>query len=465
MQSERPSSLFARHALTAGGWQQDVEITFDNAGTIAGVQTGAPAKPDAVTYEVLLPGLANVHSHSFQRAMAGLTETASSKEKDNFWTWRHVMYHFAQRLTPEQVETITRALYIELLQSGFTAVGEFHYLHHDVEGRPYAAVGELSDRIASAALVTGIHLTHLPVMYEAANFGGVPPSEGQRRFIHTADRYIDLLEALVRRYRDASYITLGVAPHSLRAVTPESLAAILDALPKLGLSRCPIHIHVSEQEKEVSDCLAWSTQRPVEWLFNHCNVDSRWCLIHATHINQEECQRIADSGAVAGLCPTTEANLGDGIFPIDTYLIRNGKFGIGTDSHIGVSPWEELRLLEYHQRLKHRRRAVLYDENHLSIGRTLFTRAAAGGAQALGLSGGVIAPGRRADLISLSMDEPLLAGKQGDQILDTLVFAGIRPPIDDVYVAGRRVITGGRHPLAEESRKALRRVLGALSNI
>jgi len=458
--AERPQELFARRALTDSGWQQDVRVTIDGSGTITGLTANAAAASGVTSYDLLLPGMANVHSHSFQRAMAGLTETASGN--DNFWGWRQVMYRFASALTPEQIEIITRALYIELLKSGFTSVGEFHYLHHDASGKAYGDITELSQRIFAAAQDTGIHLTHLPVMYETSSFGGIPASDEQKRFIHNADDYLTLLEALVRNIKGKNGITLGIAPHSLRAVTPDALKAILGSLPKLGLGNCPIHIHVAEQEKEVNDCLSWSKQRPVEWLFNHADVDARWCLIHATHITQDEVSRIASSGAVAGLCPTTEANLGDGVFPAESFLAAGGKFAIGTDSHVGVSPWEELRLLEYAQRLRSRTRAVLCDTATPSVGRTLFSRAAAGGAQALGLYGGILTKGARADMVTFSMDNALLASKEGDQILDTLMFGGICPPVRDVFVAGKRVIANGKHIREDESNAALRDVIAAL---
>lgn len=461
MQWERPQRLFARAALTESGWRQDVLISIGGDGIIE--SAAANAKPgNAPAFDLLLPGMANVHAHAFQRAMGGLTEVASGAGNDNFWSWREVMYRFLGALAPEHVEIIARAFYIELLKHGYTAVGEFHYLHNDAGGKPYANICELSDRIIAAAQSAGIHVTHLPVMYETANFGGVPANEGQRRFVHTAESYLKLLEALLKQHKNAPGVSFGIAPHSLRAVTPDSLKAILAARPNLGLKHCPIHIHVAEQEKEVADCLAWGRKRPVEWLLEQAPVDERWCLIHATHTTLEELKNIVRAGATVGLCPTTEANLGDGIFSGEAYFKAGGDFGIGSDSNVCVSPWEELRQMEYAQRLILRRRNVLCDAAVPSVGRTLFSKAAAGGARALGLKGGGIAAGRRADLAAVSLAHPLFEGKAGDAVLDTLVFGAV-PAVTDVFVAGNRVVKGGAHPEEEESAAALRRVMARLS--
>lgn len=455
-QWERPPRLFARRALTGQGWQRDVRLEIDAEGMVADVTPDTAPQKDTPIFDLLLPGMANVHSHAFQRAMAGLTERASGHGRDHFWSWREAMYAFTARLTPEMMEAVARAFYIELLKSGYTAVGEFHYLHHDPQGRPYAAPTEMSDRIAAAAQASGIHLTHLPVFYETANFGGMPANEGQRRFVHTPEAYLRLLETLHTRYGNTPGITLGIAPHSLRAATPDALRTLLNALPGLGLAECPIHIHVAEQEKEVADCLAWSGKRPVAWLLEYCPVDQRWCLVHATHITPEELRGIIRSGATVGLCPTTEANLGDGVFPAEAYAKAKGKWGVGSDSHVCVSPFEELRQMEYAQRLMLRRRAILHEETTPSVGRTLYARAAEGGARALRLRSGVIAAGTRADLVALACTG-LLAAREGDSLLDTLIFAE-RSPVTDVFVAGQHVVTHGRHPLEEESAEAWQRI-------
>lgn len=452
MQRERSPALFARKAFTSEGWQENVLIAVDGGGMITGVEKTSAPPAGTPSFDLILPGMSNVHSHAFQRAMAGLTEIASGKGKENFWSWREAMYGFTQNLTPEQIETIARALYIELLKQGYTAVGEFHYVHHDANGKPYAAVTELSDRVIAGAQAAGIHLTHLPVMYETSNFGGAPAHDGQRRFVHSAEHYLKLIEALSKRYGRTDGVTLGIAPHSLRAVTQETLQTIVQALPGMGLGNCPIHIHVAEQEKEIADCVSWSKERPVEWLMNHHAVDRRWCLIHATHTNANEIARMAKSGAVVGLCPTTEANLGDGIFPAESYLQAGGNFGVGSDSNVCMSPWEELRLMEYAQRLSLKKRNVLCSETTPSVGRTLFAGAAKGGAQALGIKAGQIAVGYRADMMALSTAHPLMAERKGDTILDTLIF-GTTPNITDVFVAGRRVIEGGRHALEIKSAK------------
>lgn len=433
MEREKPAQLFARHALTSKGWQRDVLLGLE-AGKIATVTADAKLPQGVPAFDVLLPGMSNVHSHAFQRAFAGLTEKASGN--DNFWSWREAMYHFANTLRPQEVEEIARGLYIGLLKQGYTAVGEFHYLHHDTDGAPYADLAEMSHRIIAAAQDAGIHLTHLPVFYETANVDGKQARPEQRRFTHDIDAYMKLVEALRKKYGNTEGVTIGVAPHSLRAVKPESLKEIITAFPG-----CPMHIHAAEQQKEVEDCIAALGMRPVEWLLQNAKVDARWCLVHATHMTPEETKALAKSGATAGLCPTTEANLGDGIFSAEAYIKAGGTFGMGSDSNVCLSPFEELRLLEYAQRLTLKKRNVLAAEGH-STGHTLYMRAAAGGAQALGLEGGVIAEGRRADLVALENAE----AREGDAILDTLIFAASRPPVTDVFVAGRQVVKSGRHP-------------------
>lgn len=432
-------SIFAAQTLTVEGWQQNVRIDI-----VEGIVTAiTPVAMGAAQYDLVLAGMPNVHSHAFQRAMAGLTEHRSSPvggvspQEDNFWSWREVMYRFLERLTPEHIEIIAQAFYIELLKSGYTAIGEFHYLHHDAAGNPYDNPAELSERIISAAYNTGIHLTLLPVLYQTSNFGGIPAVAGQRRFLHSTDAFLKLIDCL-KKHQD---IVLGIAPHSLRAVPAEALAEIV----KLS---GPIHIHAAEQTKEVDDCLAWSGKRPVEWLFDNHDINERWCLIHSTHLTLNETLALAKSGAVAGLCPSTEANLGDGIFPAEAYLHASGHFGIGSDSHISVNPFEELKLMEYAQRLHQRRRNVLCTEKTPSVGRTLYTRAVAGGRQALGI-------GDRADLIAIDCSAPLLQGKQFDTLLDTLIFGVAQPKITDVYVAGNHIIKNGYHPLEEQSNVAL----------
>ncbi len=431
-------SLFARRALTNEGWKSNVRIDIDQGRIV----TVAPSAIGAGAYDLLLPGMPNVHSHAFQRAMAGLTEHASGAGNDNFWSWREVMYRFLERLTPEHVEAIARYFYIELLKHGYTAVGEFHYVHHDASGKPYENPAEMSERIVAAADV-GIGLTLLPVLYQSSNFGGKPAVEGQRRFLHSTEDFLRLVESL-KQYKE---VTLGVAPHSLRAVTTEALSDILAAFPQ-----GPVHIHAAEQVKEVEDSLAFSGKRPVEWLLDTQPVNERWCLIHSTHLNDEEVSALAASRAVAGLCPTTEGNLGDGIFPAERYLRASGRFGIGSDSHVGINPFEELRLLEYGQRLLYRRRTVLCDEAIPSVGRNLYQRAVAGGRQALGI-------GERADFIAIDCSSPMLEEKQGDDLLDALIFGTPQPKVTDVFVGGRHVIKDGRHPDEVMAQEAMRQTM------
>jgi formimidoylglutamate deiminase len=405
--------------------------------------------------------MANLHSHAFQRAMAGLAERAGPGD-DSFWTWREVMYGFVASLTPEQVEAIAGQLYVEMLKSGYTAVGEFHYLHHGPDGEPYDDLAEMSRRVIAAASTTGIGLTQLPVLYGYGGFGGQAAGPGQRRFLNDPERYLRLLQDLFDERRDDGQLQIGIAPHSLRAVTAESLATVIAGLDALN-PEAPIHIHIAEQVKEVEDCSAWSARRPVEWLFENCAVDRRWCLVHATHMTAAETAQLAASGAVAGLCPTTEANLGDGIFPALDYAAAGGRFGIGSDSHISVSPIEELRWLEYGQRLIHRRRNLLSaGAKAPSVGRYLYDNALAGGAQALGRPIGRLAEGCRADLLVLDTEAPILAGKRGDLLLDAMIFAGNENPVCDVMVGGRWVVEAKRHHDEEAILKSYRDVLSQL---
>ena len=345
------TALWFGSALLPEGWADNVRLTLEG-GKILRVETGVAAGAGDERHGIAVPGLANLHSHAFQRGMAGLAERRGP-QGDNFWSWREVMYRFLDRLTPEDVEAIAAQAYVEMLETGFTRVGEFHYLHHAPDGTPYSNIAELAERIAVASDMTGIALTLLPVFYAHANFGGVPPVPGQRRFINSIDAFAELMAASRRAVEALADARIGVAPHSLRAVRPEELPDVV-ALAEGG----PVHIHAAEQTKEVEDCLAWSGARPVEWLLDHTGVDGRWCVVHATHMSAAETVALARSGAVAGLCPVTEANLGDGVFPATTYLSAGGAFGIGTDSNILIDPAEELRALEYAQRLGARARNV-----------------------------------------------------------------------------------------------------------
>ncbi len=426
------TTLFLDRALLPDGWASNVRITSDG-GLITAVETGAPPRSGEAREALGIPGLPNLHSHAFQRAMAGLAERRGPAQ-DSFWTWREVMYRFLERLGPDDVEAIAAYAFAEMLEAGFTAVAEFHYLHHSPDGSPYADVAELARRHLAAADDTGIGITMLPVFYAHATFGGEPPTSGQRRFLNDPARFARIVEAL-----QSDGAVVGVAPHSLRAATPDELKAILP------LSTGPVHIHAAEQVKEVEDCLAWSGQRPVEWLIDHAGVDPRWCLIHATHLTPAETQALARSGAVAGLCPVTEANLGDGIFPSSDYLAAGGRFGVGTDSNIAIEAAGELRQLEYAQRLDHRGRNLLSQSEGESTGRALLTGACRGGAQALGQPLGTIAVGHRADVVCLDMVHPDMTGRCDDLAVDTWVFSQGRTAIASVYAGGRRVVENGRH--------------------
>lgn len=443
--------LWFERALLPDGWAEQVRIAIDGA-TISAVQTDAGPEPDDQRHGAALPGLCNVHSHGFQRGMAGMSERRGRPD-DDFWSWREVMYRFLDRLTPDDIEAITAQAYVEMLEGGFTRVGEFHYLHNDVDGARYADPAEAAGAIVAAASATGIGLTLLPVFYAHADFGGAPPAPGQRRFISDIDGFARLVEA--SRAKLPGDAVLGIAPHSLRAVTPDELAAIVP-LADGG----PLHIHAAEQVREVEACIAWSGARPVEWLLDNAAVDQRWCLIHSTHVNGEEAAGLAASGAVAGLCPVTEANLGDGVFPAVDYLAAGGRIGVGTDSNILIDAASELRAVEYSQRLTRRKRALLAGEAEPSVGATLFARAQAGGAQALGVTGG-IAVGSPADIISLDLRHPSLVGA-GSDLLDRWIFATRPGAVDGVWRAGRRVVAEGRHIAADAVADRYRRTVTAL---
>ncbi|CAN5364020.1 formimidoylglutamate deiminase [soil metagenome] len=427
-------NLFFENALLPGGWAQNVRIGVDSGRFTLIASDQLPEPGDAVS-AVAIPGIPNLHSHAFQRGLAGLGEVRGSSE-DTFWTWREVMYRFALSMSPEQMQVIASQAYIEMLESGFTRVGEFHYLHHDRDGSPYADIAELALRIVTAAEETGIGLTLLPVFYAHSTFGGEPPTAGQRRFITNLESFAKLVERCQEIVSGIDGAVLGVAPHSLRAVTPDELAEVIQLLPN-----GPIHMHIAEQEREVADCLTWSGQRPVSWLLDRFDVASRWCLIHATPLSADATERLARSGAVAGLCPITEANLGDGIFPGPEFVSNGGGYGVGTDSNVLISLPSELRQLEYAQRLARRQRNVLATGPG-STGRALFDTALVGGSQALGVPEAGIAIGERADFVTLTTEHPDTS--QGDTVLDTWIFAGAGS-IEHVWVGGKRVVQNGRH--------------------
>ncbi len=429
-------AIFARSALLPEGWRADVRVTIEH-GRIAAVEPGAARRPHDDGVAILIPGMPNLHSHAFQRGMAGLAERRGPGA-DSFWSWREAMYRHALTLDPDQVEAIAAQLYVEMLEAGFTRVGEFHYLHHDRDGRPYADPGEMAGRISAAAAETGIGLTLLPVLYARSGFGGSAPAPEQRRFVSGRDLFQRVLESAETHARALPGAVVGVAPHSLRAVTPEELAFARALRPD-----APLHIHVAEQVKEVADCLAWSGLRPVEWLLANAPPDARWCLIHATHMTPAEVAGVAASGAVAGLCPVTEANLGDGVFEASAFIAAGGAFGVGSDSNILIGVGDELRQLEYSQRLRDKARNVLGVEG-MSTGCALHAGAVAGGARALGRPEGAIRSGAPADLVALDGDDPALAGRAQDAALDAWIFASRRGAAD-VWVAGQHLVAQGRH--------------------
>ena len=422
---------FAREALLPSGWAKDVLLAVDQ-GEIVAVEAGASAGSPLAG--PLLPGMANLHSHAFQRAMAGLAEQRASPG-DDFWSWRELMYRFVERLTPDQAQVIAHFLYVELARQGYTAVAEFHYVR-EPDGMLQAHL--------DAAHEAGIAITLMPAVYRWGGFGQRPLDERQRRFERDTASVLKAYDGL--KIRMTPEVRIGVAPHSLRAVDPASLKELIQEIS----SDTPIHIHASEQTREVDECVAALGAPPVRWLLDSMPLDRRWCVVHATHLAADEIDGLARSGAVAGLCPSTEGNLGDGIFPLLAYRAAGGRYGIGGDSHVCRSPAEELRLLEYFQRVSHRKRNLVYSETSHSVGTTLWLEAAAGGAQALGRRMGALAPGMRADFVVLDSEHPDLAGRSGDAIADALVFAGSNDLVRDVMVGGRWVVQQ-KHHAAEEA--------------
>jgi formiminoglutamate deiminase len=449
------SSLHVASALLPSGWADDVQVTM-TGGIITKVTSGVAPEPGDERHARAVPGIASLHSHAFQRGMAGLAELRGPST-DTFWTWRETMYRFALAMSPDEVEAVATWLYVEMLERGFTRVGEFHYLHHDRDGAPYANPAEMAMRIARAAELSGIGLTLLPSFYAHGGFGGAAPHQGQRRFICSVDQFARLMTASREAISTLPGAGIGIAPHSLRAVTPDELKAIIP-FAEDG----PVHIHAAEQVREVEECISWSGQRPVAWLLDHADVDPRWCLIHATHMTPDETTRLADSGAVAGLCPITEASLGDGIFPTRDYLARDGRVGIGTDSNVLVGVADELRQLEYGQRLKHLERNVLSGQAGASTGRVMFDAALIGGAQALAQPIAGLQPGARADIVTLDADHPSLAGRRGDAVLDGWIFATSADAIDCVWASGAKVVEHGRHRLRDSARAAFNKAVARL---
>lgn len=451
------STLHFAQALLADGWADNVRVSIDTNGTVSNIETDIFGAKKGC----LLPGMSNLHSHAHQRAMAGLAERAGSTD-DSFWTWRKIMYKFLQTIQPEHLHAIASQLYVEMLKAGYTHVGEFQYLHHQPNGQQYENPAEMSLQTLQAATETGLGITNLPVHYQFGGFGERPLSEQQIRFANDPDLFLRIVENLQKTSIGNENIVTGIAAHSLRAISKDSLSTILSSLHKDNT--LPVHIHISEQTKEVDDCIAWSGLRPVDYLMKNFDVNKHWCLIHATHMTKSETLAVAKSGAVVGICPATEGNLGDGFFNAVEYLKANGQFGIGSDSHISISPTEELRWLEYGQRLLHRSRNILSGGYERSTGHTLFTKSASGGAQACGHNSGDIAVGKRADFIVLDTEHPLLCERNRDELLDSWIFSGNNNTVRDVYVGGKHIIKDGQHSKQSEIAERFRSTLKILRN-
>ncbi len=430
-------TLFFDNALLPNGWARNVLITADDVGIITAVTPDSAKPPAGADGQIAVAGMANLHSHAFQRAMAGLGEWRGSDANDSFWTWRDTMYRFLDRLRPQDLHAVAAQLYVEMLEAGFTAVGEFHYVHHQPDGTAYDDPAEMSARLMAAASDTGIAQTLLPVFYHCGGFNAAPVASAQLRFFNEAEQFLKLVDTC--RSKASGRVVVGIAPHSLRAVTPESLDAVIKATPE-----GPVHIHIAEQVKEVKDCIAWSGARPVQWLYDNQQVDSRWCLVHATHMDDIEIKSLAESRAVAGLCPITEANLGDGIFEGVAYHQANGKWGIGSDSNVRIDLAEELRTYEYSQRLRDLGRTRIANSNQAN-GRTLFDAALAGGAQALGQNMGNITIGNHCDIVSLDAAHPIMLGKRDDDWLNSWIFGSDKSCVRDVWASGALVVKEGKH--------------------
>jgi formimidoylglutamate deiminase len=456
------TSLFAEHARLADGWRRNVLLEWDASGTLTSVTPDGPAPADVRRARgPVTAGMPNLHSHAFQRAMAGLTEYRANAA-DSFWSWRDLMYRFAARISPESIGAIAHWLYIEMLKAGYTSVCEFHYVHHAPDGESYANPAEMAERVVDAAQMAGIGMTMLPVLYQYSGFGAQEPRPDQARFIHTPGSLLDSLETLRAARPETGALRYGVAPHSLRAVSAQSLSALLAGLD-LRFPGAPVHIHVAEQMAEVDACLEAQGARPVRWLLDHFDVDSRWCIVHATHVDAGEVQSMAASGAIAGLCLTTEANLGDGIFPTRDFLDAGGRFGIGSDSHIAVDWRSEMRLLEYGQRLLRRERNVLASGADAHVADRLFDASVRGGAAATGRAVGVLEAGRRADWIVLDPEHSAIAGHAPDAWLSGVVFCEHgESPVLDVGVGGKPVVEGRRHRDEETAFRRYRETLTGL---
>ena len=460
--------LWLENAYLSGDWQTDVRLGIDAAGNIASVSSGCPEVSDERINGTTIPGIPNVHSHAFQRAAAGLTEKrpygSPLGAENSFWTWRKIIHSFVTHLTPNDQLAIASQLFVEMLKAGYTAVGEFHYLHQDPIGNAYSDPCEMAHRIVNAAKRVGIGLTLLPVLYSIGGYSNLKPNEGQRRYMLDVESFLKLVERLSKEYRDSDQIRIGIAPHSVRQVPPKPLADALTGFDSID-SKGPIHIHIAEQRGDVDAHIENFGVRPVAWLLDNVEVNSRWCLIHATHMVQSETNALVASGAVAGLCPTTEANLGDGLFPFADFLNAGGAWGIGSDSHISVSPIEELRWLEYGQRLIHHSRNVSAPLEGGATGARLYGGALLGGAQALSRPVGVLQPGYRADLLVLDPSHVNFTGLSEDNLLNSLIFNGNFNHIEHVMCGGKWVIRNGHHADEDAIADAYRKTVGRLLDV
>ncbi len=451
--------LFANKILLSDGWASEQTLTIEQ-GVITEI-TGGFVEGAERAKGVVIPGMVNCHSHAFQRAFAGFSEQGS-EGKDSFWTWRSIMYKFLEQLSAEDAEVIATQLYIEMLKMGYTRVAEFHYLHHDIAGENHANLSAMAQAIFTAAKQSGIGLTLLPVLYRFSGFGAQQPNSGQKRFINSVEQFNRLVSDCFEIASAQTNSNVGIAPHSLRAVDKSSLSAAVTHVRSLD-PQAPVHIHIAEQQQEVDDCLAYYGQRPVQWLLDNADLDKHWCLIHATHIDEQERKGIIASHAIAGICPTTEANLGDGIFPTDEFLIDQGTFAIGSDSHISVNPIEELRWLEYAQRLSKQQRALLATQEQKSVGLNLWQRAALGGAQSTNSNTGELAIGKQADLLVLDDSQLRLFAHDDDHLLDSIIFASQQNLVNDVMVHGIWSIRDGKHALEQGSANKFAKLLSRLS--
>lgn len=449
--------IYCQTLLQGESWREQVILSINSGGIITSIDQGEKSAADKMLDGIVVAGMPNAHSHTFQRLIAGMTGRSGGSH-DSFWSWRDAMYHCAGNISPAQFADASTWVLIEMLKAGYTTCAEFHYLHHQPGGASYANPAEMSERLLEAASNSGISLTLLPVLYNTAGFGETEPGEMQRRFVSSPQRYLQLLESCQKMTSSQPLVTLGLAPHSLRAVPGPVLNEVLQAWPD---TQCPIHIHIAEQPAEIDSCLAHLGARPVEWLLEHFPVDERWCLVHATHMSAGELQGAADCGAIAGLCPTTEADLGDGFFQTGEWLNAGGRFAIGSDSNVRISVAEELRLLEYNERNNSGKRNVLSQPGS-TCGRFLYQHAAQSGAAAAGQPVGRLEPGYRADLLELDSRHELLAGRQGDDVLDSFIFAGDQSMINSVWVAGQRLVHQGQHAREDEFRARFSAVLASL---